>query len=363
MKICTIVGARPQFIKASMLSMVFLEKKINEIIIHTGQHFDENMSSIFFDEMKIPKPKYFLNINSMSHSAMTGNMLIALEPILIEEKPDLVLVYGDTNSTLAAALAARKLNIKIAHVEAGLRNFDMTIPEDVNRILTDRVSDFLFVPSEKGIENLINEGFDSFPCHVVKTGDLLADTVNIFGNIDKKETFENLGIDLKNEFILCTVHRQETTIPENLTYVIEALNTLAKNGHNIIFPIHPRTKKVSELLSTIWHENIQLTDPLGYGEMINLVKLSKCIITDSGGLQKESYLCKKKSLLLMEYTPWEELVDNKFSVTTALQTEVILKNFIKLESFKPDFSINLYGDGNARYEIVNYLIENINSKK
>lgn len=258
MKIITILGARPQFVKAAAVNRAILkhnavkkgENKISyvldEIIVHTGQHYDENMSDVFFEQMRIPQPHYQLNISNLSHGAMTGQMLEKIEKILQKETPDLVLVYGDTNSTLAGALAARKLNLKIAHVEAGLRNHDFSIPEDVNRVLTDRLSDILFVPTDVAMENLGKEGFLSFPCELIKTGDIMADNVFFYSEIAERapQLLEKIGWK-DSSFILCTVHRASNTTPENLEIIVNALNKISLT-ENIILPLHPRTKQALE---------------------------------------------------------------------------------------------------------------------
>lgn len=358
MKIVTVIGARPQFVKAALISNEFKKRGITEIIIHTGQHYDPNMSDVFFNQLNIPEPAYNLGIKANSHGEMTGRMLIEIERVLQIENPDLLLVYGDTNSTLAAALAARKLNIKIAHVEAGLRNFDMTIPEDVNRILTDRVSDILFCPTQEAINNLIAEGFEKFPAKLVKTDDLLADMVYYYDEkldefSEETSAVSKLVSSLQKP-ILCTIHRAESTTNTRIVEIIKALNTIAQQ-YDIIFPIHPRTKNVIEKLGLILHENIQLLAPLSYVEMIYALKHCRYVITDSGGLQKEAYLMKKYCLILMNYTPWVELINHKVSVTTQLTTDDILSNFKKMETLETPFNQSLYGEGSARFQIVDYL--------
>lgn len=345
-KIVTVLGARPQFIKAAMLSReIAKEESLQEIIIHTGQHFDTEMSEVFFREMDIPSPAYNLGVSGGTHGTMTGRMMMELEPILIQEKPDILLLYGDTNSTLAGALVARKLNIPIAHVEAGLRNFDMSIPEDVNRILTDRVSALLFCPTKVATDNLKNEGFESFPCTIVKTGDLMFDAVVHYAALlsSKQHTSH---VEKPEEYILCTIHRALNTEAPGIFETFEALNHIAKS-EKIIFPIHPRTKKALHQNQIELHPNIIPLGPLGYLDMVNLLKDSSYVITDSGGLQKEAYALKKKSLLLMSYTPWEELVENQFSVVTQIEMKAILKQWEKLQTLRPDFSIQLYGNGQS----------------
>ncbi|NNE75585.1 MAG: UDP-N-acetylglucosamine 2-epimerase (non-hydrolyzing), partial [Pricia sp.] len=242
MKIVTILGARPQFIKASSLSREIGKRPdCEEIIVHTGQHFDENMSAIFFDEMEIPKPKYNLDINSLSHGAMTGRMLEEIEKILLIEKPDWTIVYGDTNSTIAGALAAKKLHTKVAHIEAGLRSFDMRMPEEINRILTDQISDILFCPTLTAVENLKKEGFEQKKIRVSMSGDIMFDSALYYKHKMKRPK----GVDNDEPSILVTIHRQENTDdPKRLRNILNALNTLAEEGNNLIWPIHPRTSKI-----------------------------------------------------------------------------------------------------------------------
>lgn len=363
MKIITVVGARPQFIKAALISRELKRKGIDEIIVHTGQHYDENMSDIFFNQMGIPKPKYNLKIQANTHGSMTGRMIEGIEEILIREEPDVLVVYGDTNSTLAAALAARKLNIRIAHIEAGLRNFDFTVPEDVNRVLTDRISDILFCPTDTAMTNLLNEGFESFPCRIVRTGDLMADCVSVFGKMLKDENvlLKSEIPNLPKDGVLVTIHRQETTKPNILKDVVAFLNKISLD-HPIIFPIHPRTQKVINSLGLKLDNRVQVIDPVGYLEMQYLLKFCLHVITDSGGLQKEAYLHKKKSLVLMNFTPWVELIDNKCSITTELNFKDMMCNFKNSQELDSKFDTNLYGNGNSREQIVEEIIKLKNDK-
>ena len=295
-KIITIIGARPQFIKASVLSRLILkDSKLNEIIIHTGQHYDRNMSKIFFEEMNIPNPKYNLGIKSNFHGEMTGLMMSEIEKIVLKESPDCILVYGDTNSTLAGALVASKLKIKLVHVEAGLRSFNNAMPEEINRIITDRVSDILFCPSENAILNLKKEGFDNFQeKKIINTGDIMFDALNYYSN-RLIENNKNIG----EEFILCTFHRAENTDNvKNLLTILESINEIGKKI-KIIFPIHPRTKLKIEMININYkleYSNIDFYDPFGYLEMISHIKNCKYVITDSGGLQKEAFFMKKNVL-------------------------------------------------------------------
>ena len=356
MKIVTIVGARPQFVKAAALSREFSKHDyLNEIIVHTGQHFDTNMSEIFFNEMEIPTPKYNLNINSVGHGAMTGRMLEGIEAILLKEQPDLVLVYGDTNSTVAGALAAKKLHIKVAHVEAGLRSFNTKMPEEINRILTDRISDYLFCPTSTAVENLIKEGYEQFDCKIINCGDVMQDAAMFYA---EKSAEKSTIIQLLNEsrFILCTLHRAENTDnTERLSEIILALNHISKSTP-IIIPIHPRTKEKLKQLEIA--PQIKLIDPIGYFDMIELLKRCSLVITDSGGLQKEAFFFKKNCVTMREQTEWVELVKHGVNLLTGHHKEKIINAVKTMQSKNVDFSINLYGKGKACENIVNELLKN-----
>jgi len=348
MKILTILGARPQFIKAGTVSREIAKyANIEEIIVHTGQHFDANMSNIFFDEMKIPKPNYNLDINGLGHGAMTGQMLERIEEVLLKEKPDWVMVYGDTNSTIAGALAASKLHIKVAHVEAGLRSFNMKMPEEVNRILTDRISNILFCPTESAVENLKSEGYNDLDIKVVKNGDVMQDGAIFYKNLAVES-----NIKLNDEYILSTIHRAENTDDiERLTAIVSALNEIAKEIQ-IVLPLHPRTKAILEKNGL--EVNCTIIDPIGYLEMVGLIKNAKLIMTDSGGLQKEAFFFEKPCITLRDETEWIELIENKFNVLAGANKEKILdlyKNF----KFNNEFSMNLYGAGTASKKIIKEL--------
>ncbi|MFT5672777.1 MAG: UDP-GlcNAc3NAcA epimerase [Polaribacter sp.] len=355
MKIVTIIGARPQFIKAGTLSReIAKHKSIEEVIIHTGQHFDDNMSEIFFNQMRIPKPKYNLNINGNGHGAMTGQMLEKIEIVLKKEQPDWVVVYGDTNSTLAGALAASKLHIKIAHIEAGLRSFNIKMPEEVNRILTDRISDVLFCPTEIAINNLKKEGFPNIIANnykqvVINVGDVMQDGAIYYeGLADKPNT------KLKNKFVLTTIHRAENTDDiYRLTSIFQALSEISLKTQ-VILPVHPRTKEII-LKNKLNIENITLIDPVGYLEMIWLIKNCTQILTDSGGLQKEAYFFKKPCITLRDETEWTELTDHKFNILAGAKKENIIEAFNNFE-FNKDFSIDLFGGGNASAKIIETLL-------
>ncbi len=347
MKILTIVGARPQFIKAAAVSRAIVQyPDIQEVIIHTGQHFDKNMSEIFFEQMQIPKPAYNLNINSLSHGAMTGRMLEKIESIILIEKPHTILVYGDTNSTLAGALAAKKLHTKVAHIEAGLRSFNMKMPEEINRILTDRISDILFCPTDKAIDNLKNEGFRNFDCKIVKSGDVMQDASMFYSQYAIKPQFE-----IPEKFILATVHRAENTDnPERLRNIFEALNEISQRI-KVIMPLHPRTKKIIEN-QKIATKNILITEPVSYLEMIWLEKNCQLLMTDSGGMQKEAYFFQKSCITLRDETEWVELVDNGFNKLAGADKNLILSLVDEMLDKKLDFSVDLYGNGKASETII-----------
>jgi UDP-GlcNAc3NAcA epimerase len=354
MKIVTIVGARPQFVKAAALSREFAKhENIEEIIIHTGQHFDANMSDIFFTEMEIPQPKYNLDINSVGHGAMTGRMLEGIEKILLDEKPDILLVYGDTNSTIAGALAAKKLHIKVAHVEAGLRSFNMEMPEEVNRILTDRISDILLCPTTTAIDNLKKEGYDNIETKVVNCGDVMQDAAMFYAL--KSEEKSNLPI-LKSleSFILCTLHRAENTDdPERLRNIVEALNETHKTTP-IVLPLHPRTKGKIESLDL--KLEVHLIDPVGYFDMIELLKNCSLVMTDSGGLQKEAYFFKKNCVTMRDQTEWVELLENNVNILVGADKQNILIGVDSMLNKQSNFDLDLYGNGKACENIVNEMI-------
>jgi UDP-GlcNAc3NAcA epimerase len=357
LKIITVVGARPQFIKAAVVSRALKIKGIEEMIIHTGQHFDKNMSEIFFEQMDIPEPKFNLNINSVSHGVMTGKMLERIENILKIEKPDMVLVYGDTNSTLAGALAASKLHIPLAHIEAGLRSFNMKMPEEINRILTDRVSNILFCPTANAITNLENEGYNKFDVKIVNTGDVMYDAAVYYSNKKFEKEFDSLtGIE-PGKFVLATLHREENVKDEKrLTSIIEALNEIHYYNCPVVAPLHPGTvKRIKELKTEI---NFKVIEPVSYLEMIFLIKSCKLVITDSGGLQKEAFFFKKFCLTTRDQTEWVELTDNKVNFLVSADKDKIIERFGT--SINLDFPGNLllYGQGNAGDIIADELFLN-----
>ncbi len=350
MKIITIVGARPQFIKAAALSREIAKyDDIEEIIVHTGQHYDLNMSEIFFEQMNIPRPHYNLNVNGLSHGAMTGQMLEKIEEVLLLEKPDWVLVFGDTNSTIAGALAAKKMHIKVAHVEAGLRSFNTKMPEEVNRILTDRISNVLFCPTDVAMKNLQDESFNNFDCHLVKSGDVMQDAALYYLSRMQKP-----AIEIPQRFILATVHRAENTDdPIRLKAIFEAFNTIALQMP-IILPLHPRTAKIIKNLG-VKNENVIIIEPVGYLEIVYLLNHSELVMTDSGGMQKEAFFFSKPCITLRDETEWLELVENNFNVLVGADKEKIISTF-ENHIFNTNFKIDLYGNGKAAKRIVEELL-------
>lgn len=340
MKIITVIGARPQFIKAAAVSNK-LRKNHEEVLVHTGQHYDNNMSDIFFDELGIPKPNYNLNIGSGNHGYQTGNMLIELESLYLNEKPDLVLVYGDTNSTLAGALAASKLLIPVAHIEAGLRSFNMKMPEEQNRVLTDHISKYLFAPTDTAIKNLKNENITE---NVFNTGDVMFDAIKLF----KEKALETSTVLIDNnispnEYILSTIHRAENTNDINrLKNIINALNECEKN---IVLPLHPRTHKFIKDYGLTINDNIKIIAPVGYLDMINLENNSQKIVTDSGGVQKEAYFLQKPCITMRDETEWIETVENGWNTIVGSNKEKILDAII---NFNPKGEQKMaFGYGNA----------------
>ncbi len=358
MKIVTILGARPQFIKASSVSReINLQLKngadITEVIIHTDQHYDTNMSDVFFREMQIPKPDYSLGVGGKTHGAMTGQMIEKIEQILLHEKPDWVMVYGDTNSTLAGALAASKLHIKIAHVEAGLRSFNMQMPEEINRILTDRISSLLFCPTQLAVNNLTNEGIDVWKTgvEVVLSGDVMYDGAMFYKGFSQK--LPNLNV--ADDFVLCTIHRAENTDNANrLSSIVSALNAIAQEKQ-IVLPLHPRTKKILQQ-GNYNTSNITIIDPVGYLNMVWLIDNCSLVMTDSGGLQKEAFFFVKPCITLRDETEWVELVENGFNTIVGADKNKILHAYHNLKSSDIDkLDVALYGDGVASKHIVSEL--------
>ncbi len=353
MKILTIIGARPQFIKAAVVSRELKkDKRFAEILVHTGQHYDANMSEVFFNELDIPEPQYNLEINDMPNAVMTARMIEKIHEVIQKELPDRVLVYGDTNSTLAGAIAAKQNHISLAHVEAGLRSFNMKMPEEFNRILTDRISDLLFCPSDVALQNLRNEGFDNFKCSRFLSGDVMYDASLFYSEQSDKKSGILKTIN-KKEFVLVTLHRAENVDDiSTLTAFCETLNEINKQV-SVVLPVHPRTKKkMSEAGLKFAFETI---DPVGYLDMVQLLKNCSLVMTDSGGLQKEAFFFKKHCITLRNQTEWTELVEHGFNVLAGSNKEKILKEFSTMMNKKSDFDIKLYGDGTAGAQIVKQL--------
>ncbi len=358
MKVVTVIGARPQFIKAAAVSrQIKQQRSIQEILIHTGQHYDANMSDVFFREMEIPKPDYHLCISGRRHGSMTGEMLAKIEEILIQEKPDWTLVYGDTNTTLAGALSARKLHFRVAHVEAGLRSNNMQMPEEINRILTDRISDLLFCPTPHAVENLAKEGYHNFPCIVENPGDVMQDAAIYYA--EKARGQSEIARKLLLEpggFILCTIHRAANTeSSERLAGILRAMDCISREMP-VILPLHPRTRRVIE--SEGMRTSVCLVDPAGYLDMLRLLRDCALVMTDSGGLQKEAYFFKKPCITLREETEWIELVESGCNVLAGSAPERIVGTFRKVNGVAFDFTRELYGGGHAAEKIVASLLAN-----
>ncbi len=379
-KIITIIGARPQIIKASALSRA-IEKKfsdeLEEILVHTGQHYDDNMSQVFFEELGIPKPKYNLSVGSGSHGVQTAKMIEGLEQIFLNEKPDAVLVYGDTNSTIAGSLAAAKIHIPVIHVEAGLRSFYKAMPEELNRISCDHMSTLLFTPTATGLQNLQNEGFSmsnntratiDHPA-IYHCGDVMYDNSLYFSELS--DTTSNICLENElesNGFILCTIHRDSNTDnPENLENIFSGLLQLVElTKLKLVLPLHPRTKsKLEENLSQELFNQVKnspdilILPPVGFLDIIALQKNAKLIVTDSGGLQKEAFFFKKPCLILRDQTEWIEIVENGNAKLVGAKTEQIVVNGRKLIEERYLTYPSFYGDGNAALFIAEKIIEHI----
>lgn len=378
LKIATIVGARPQFIKAASVSNTIRERfadRIQEVIVHSGQHYDYNMSEVFFTQLNVPKPDYFLNVGSNSHSIQTAEMLIAIEAVLLEIKPHMVLVYGDTNTTLAGALTASKLNIPVVHIEAGLRSYNKREPEEQNRILTDHLSTYLFSPTEQAIQNLKNENFitesTDIPSinnpQVLNVGDVMYD---LFLNFRSKLKEHPKKVYFQKEpFILVTIHRAgNVQNKKNLEGILNSIVRLANDGHNILIPLHPGTlKMINEKVENdlrallLKHSKIIVCDPLSYLDLIQTLEMASLVMTDSGGLQKEAYFSRKPCIVLRNETEWTELIENKFAVIGGNEEYKILDAFEKSKSISIPNTSNLYGNGDACEKICNTLLKHLSN--
>lgn len=352
MKIISVVGTRPQFIKCAPLSRE-LRKNFTEILVHTGQHYDTEMSDIFFKDLGIPVPDYNLNVGSGLQGWQTGLMLCRCEEIFLKEKPDVVLVYGDTNSTLAGALAASKLNIPLAHVEAGLRSFDRTMPEEINRVLTDHISQLLFCPTQTAVENLAREGITK---GVSLTGDIMVDALNYNCIIarEKSSIRKKLGVN-DRPYMVMTIHRQSNTDNRgNLSAIIDAVSA---TGRLVIFPVHPRTKKYMQKygMMTYLPKNIILSAPLGYLDMICLMMHAEKVITDSGGIQKEAFILGVPCVTLRDSTEWVETLDGQWNVLTGTDRTKIILGISRKKPNNMPFS-QPFGDGNSVGKICRTLL-------
>lgn len=361
MKLLTVIGARPQFIKAAPFSEEF-RRHHREILVHTGQHYDANMSEVFFHELRIPRPDYYLGVGSGSHGKQTGRMLESIEEIVLKEKPDGLLVYGDTNSTLAGALAASKLHVPVFHVEAGLRSFNKRMPEEQNRILTDHLAELLLCPTQTAVDNLNREGITQ---GVIKTGDIMYDAV--LRNIDianstyssekwlyELETDNNIRISMeRNNYYLATIHRAENTDnPEKLKTIFDALDDL---GKPVLIPLHPRTKNLIDHMN-IKFNNVIIVKPVGYLLMLYLTSNAYMVVTDSGGLQKEAYFLKTPCVTLRDQTEWIETLHNEWNVLSLIEVEKIKESANRKLSCLKHPQSKLFGDGNAAIHISNAIL-------
>jgi UDP-GlcNAc3NAcA epimerase len=378
-KILTIIGARPQIIKAAAISRAIknsFSKDIKEIILHTGQHYDHNMSEVFFQELGIPEADIQLNVGSASHGKQTAAMITGIEKAILETEVDYVLVYGDTNSTLAASIAASKIHIPIVHVEAGLRSFNKSMPEEINRILCDHTSSMLFSPTKAGKENLIREGFSEeneapFTADnpgIFHCGDVMYDNSMYFSQISEEKTdiIKRLNVT-KNDFVLCTIHRDSNTDnPEKLSAIFNALDSISKEKNiEIILPLHPRTSKLLEktlspevLNKCKNNTKIRIIEPASFLEMIELEKNSKLIITDSGGVQKEAFFFKKACIILRPQTEWVEIVDAETAIIADTDEDKIISSFKSFYANPPTEFPAIFGDAKAADYILKQIIKN-----
>ena len=364
MKIATVLGARPQFVKAAAFSREVAahnasapgDRAIEELLIHTGQHFDANMSDVFFDELGMEKPRYQLDINGGGHGEMTGRMLMEIEKVLVAEKPDAVLVYGDTNSTLAGALAAVKMQIPVAHVEAGLRSFNMAMPEEINRMLTDRISRWLFTPTATAAGELAREGVAAE--RIITVGDVMYDVALHYGKASGNTLLPRLGLERKG-YILATIHRAENTDhPRRMAAIVEALSQVAAELP-VVWPMHPRTKKILEQGEYRLSERVMIVEPLGYLDMVQLEKGAALIATDSGGVQKEAFFHEVPCVTLRDETEWVELVEAGWNRLAPPVDAATLAAAIRSSIGTAGDKVRPYGAGDAAKRIVAVLARDL----
>lgn len=359
MKIVTVVGARPQFIKAAALSRAIstvYAGQIEEVLVHTGQHYDENMSGVFFQELGIPQPQYNLEISGGQHGEMTGRMLEGVEKVLLKERPDWLLIYGDTNSTLAGALAAAKLHIPVAHVEAGLRSFNMRMPEEINRILSDRVSSMLFCPTDIAVRNLASEGITH---GVHNVGDVMYDVALYYRDKARQQSkvLQRLGLS-EEKFALATCHRAENTDdPARLKAILTGLTTVAKNMP-VVLPLHPRTRKlIEELQLSSYLHHLVVVEPLPFLDMVALEQAARVILTDSGGVQKEAFFYKVPCITMREETEWLETVESGWNCLVGADADLIASAAKEAINDAVDRkTVTPYGSGNAAENILMHLV-------
>jgi UDP-GlcNAc3NAcA epimerase len=378
MKIVTVIGARPQIIKAAALSRAIKEhfkKEVNEIIVHTGQHYDDNMSQVFFDELGIPQPDYNLGVGSASHGVQTARMIEGIEEILLKEKPDYLVLYGDTNSTLAGAIAASKIHVPIVHIEAGLRSFNKSMPEEINRICCDHCSTLLFSPTATGFKNLIKEGFNPDNKRrfnidnpgIYHCGDVMYDNSKYFANIadTKSQILDKEGLR-GTGYMLCTIHRDNNTDqPERLNAIFKALLKISE-CKMVVLPLHPRTSKLlntnleNDLYDKITNnKNIKILPPASFLDMIVLERHAQMVVTDSGGVQKEAFFFQKPCLILRSETEWKEIVECGAAVITDADENKIIDSFNNFVENPPHKFPEIFGDGKAAEFICKEMLENL----
>jgi UDP-GlcNAc3NAcA epimerase len=359
MNLVSVLGARPQFVKASVVSRELSHAKIEEVLVHTGQHYDKGLSEIFFEELGVPEPKYHLEVGSESHGLQTARMLQRLEPILVAEQPDWVLVYGDTNSTLAGSLASAKLHIPVAHVEAGLRSFNRRMPEEVNRVVADHLSDLLFAPTQTALENLSREGIPDEAVRLV--GDVMYDAALCFGSLADRtsEVLDRLALT-DRAFVLATIHRAENTDdPERLTTIVSALQRVGSDILPVVFPCHPRTKKMLDRagMSNAEGPGWLPIEPVGFLDMLMLERHAAVIATDSGGVQKEAFFSQVPCITLRDQTEWVELIDLGWNQLVPPTSEEAIVSAIKTAIGSRGREGTPYGQGEAAMDIAATLAE------